>query len=91
MRRILTALALTASLAVAGCQNPDGSTDWGNTVALGAGVGIAAGLLAGAANDNGHHRHYDRGGYYDRGYGYRGSSRGYSGRGGGYGHRGGRW
>jgi hypothetical protein len=53
--RILPALALGAALATAGCQNPDGSTDWGSTLALGAGVGLAAGLLAASANDGGHH------------------------------------
>jgi hypothetical protein len=80
-RTILPVVALSAALITAGCQNPDGSTDWGSTLALGAGVGAAAALVAASANDDGHrHRGYDRGGYrrgYD-GYGYRGGyNRGY--------------
>lgn len=75
--RFLPALALAAALGTAGCQNPDGSTDWGSTLALGAGVGLAAGLLA--ASSGGHGKNYrqpDR-----RGYGsYGGYSRGYQGR-----------
>ena len=51
MRRTLAALALSSSLVLAGCQNPDGSTDWGSTLALGAGAGLAAALVAGAASD----------------------------------------
>ena len=51
--RFFPALALGAALATAGCQNPDGSTDWGSTLALGAGAGLAAGLVAAAASDNG--------------------------------------
>jgi len=51
--RILPVLALGAALATAGCQYPDGSTDWGSTLALGAGVGLAAGVLAAAASDDG--------------------------------------
>ena len=54
--RFLPALAIAAALAAAGCQHPDGSTDWGSTLALGAGVGLAAGLVAAAASDGGHHR-----------------------------------
>ena len=90
--RPLPILALVACLGTAACQNPDGSTDWGGTLALGAGAGIAAGLLAGAASDDG-----GRGG---RGYGRRdhgGHGRSYGGRGyqksaynenrGGYGRR----
>ncbi|MFC7551852.1 hypothetical protein ACFQU7_05455 [Pseudoroseomonas wenyumeiae] len=33
-RRVLPAFALAGTLLVAGCQNPDGSTDWGSTLAL---------------------------------------------------------
>jgi hypothetical protein len=51
MTRILSALALSAALVLGGCQNPDGSTDWGNTLLLGAGIGAAA-LLAGAASSD---------------------------------------
>ncbi|MFC7609624.1 hypothetical protein [Teichococcus aestuarii] len=39
MRRILAPLALAGMLSLTGCQNPDGSTDWGSTLALGAGAG----------------------------------------------------
>ena len=57
--RFLPALALAAALGTAGCQNPDGSTDWGSTLALGAGAALAAGLVAVAANDRGSdHRGY---------------------------------
>lgn len=83
MRRILTPLALSAMLALAACQNPDGSTNWGQTLALGAGVGLGAALIAGAAADNDRPRHYHRGGYGGRGYAYNG---GY-GRGGRYYYR----
>jgi drug/metabolite transporter (DMT)-like permease len=76
-RRILPVLAVAGSLLVAGCQNPDGSTNWGNTLALGAGAGLATALLVGAASDDG--PRYRRGpprGYYDGGH-----------HGGGYGRR----
>lgn len=77
MTRILAALALSGSLLLGGCQNPDGSTNWGNTLLLGAGLGAAAGLMAGALSDQPHHRHYAQG--YGRGsYGY-GGPRGYRG------------
>jgi hypothetical protein len=80
---LLPALALGAALATAGCQHPDGSTDWGSTLALGAGLGLAAGVVAAAASDDGDYRQprrrghgsyggYDRGGYgrpYAQGYG----------------------
>jgi hypothetical protein len=85
-RRIFPALAVAGSLLVAGCQNPDGSTDWGSSLALGAGAGLATALLVGAASDNGprYHRGPPRG-YYDNGYrGGRGYGGGY-----GYGRRGG--
>lgn len=88
MRRILPALALAAGLLVAGCQNPDGTTDWGSTLALGAGAGLATGLIVGSLSDDdgGHdHRRYYRGGPPSRGYGY-----GY-GYGRPYGHRHRRW
>jgi len=75
--RILVALGLAAALAVGGCQNPDGSTNWGNTLLLGAGVGAAAALAAGAVSDDRPNRGYGRSRYgngprYDRGprYGY---------------------
>lgn len=82
MPRILAALGLSGALLLGGCQNPDGSTNWGNTLLLGAGVGTAAALLAGAASDQ--PRHYAHGyrsapgygGYYSGGYG-RGGYRGW--------------
>jgi len=43
-RRILPVFAVATSLLVAGCQNPDGSTDWGSTLALGAGAGSPSSL-----------------------------------------------
>jgi hypothetical protein len=70
--RILAA-ALSASLLLAGCQAPDGQVDWGSTLLLGAGIGAAALLVAGAASDNHHPRHHAGGygsGYGGRGYGY---------------------
>lgn len=79
MRRTLAALSLSAALLTAACQNPDGSTDWGNTLLLGAGVGLAGAAVAGAVSDNrDDHRHYRRqqpppryyGQGYGRGYGY---------------------
>jgi hypothetical protein len=90
-RRILPAFALAGSLLVAGCQNPDGSTDWGSTLALGAGAGLATALVIGAASDDGpRYRRGPQRGYYDHGYhGHRGYSSGYGGRGYGYGRRGG--
>lgn len=69
--KTLVTLAVAAALALAGCQNPDGSTNWGNTLLLGAGVGAAAALAAGAASDHRPNRGYGRS-RYDRGprYGY---------------------
>lgn len=49
--RLAAALTLSASLMLAACQHPDGSTDWGSTLLLGAGAGLAAALVAGAAAD----------------------------------------
>jgi hypothetical protein len=83
--RRLAAAGLSAALLLGGCQNPDGSTNWGNTLLLGAGVGTAAALIAGSASGGPRHRHY-AGGY--RGYdgGYRGGY--YPDYGGGYGRPG---
>ncbi|MBL6456989.1 hypothetical protein JMJ55_16750 [Belnapia sp. T6] len=78
IRRIAAAALLSSSLMLAGCQNPDGSTNWGNTLLLGAGVGAAAALAAGAASDK--PRPY----YRNRGYGGHGGYR-HPGYGGGYG------
>ena len=59
--RLLPALVLSAGLALGGCQNPDGSTDWGSTAALGIGAAALVGLAAVAANSNDDdHRHYRR-------------------------------
>jgi hypothetical protein len=70
MRRILSAAALSSAVLLAGCQNPDGSTNWGNTLLLGAGVGTAAALVAGAASDNPRPRRYAHWGpRYGSGYG----------------------
>ena len=77
MRRVIAATATAASLLLAGCQNPDGSTNWGNTLLLGAGLGTAAALVAGAASDQPQH-HHGRG--YGRGYGRGGYAAGYGGR-----------
>lgn len=79
MRRLLPALGLSAALLVGGCQHPDGSVDWGNTLLVGAGVGLAAAAIAGAASSGNSRRHYASG------YGYRGSSYGYNRGYGGYG------
>jgi hypothetical protein len=67
-RRVLTALVLAGSLVLGGCQNPDGSTDWGSTALLGAGIGAAALLAVGAASDGGGPRHHGRGYYRGRGH-----------------------
>ncbi|MFZ4406452.1 MAG: hypothetical protein ACOYOH_03880 [Paracraurococcus sp.] len=78
LSRLLTAAALSNALLLGGCQNPDGSTNWGNTLLLGAGIGTAAALIAGAGSDHRASRHY-AGGYGG------GSGRGYGqGYGGGY-------
>lgn len=65
--RLLPALALSASIALGGCQHPDGSTDWGSTAALGLGAAALVGLAAVAANsgeDGRYRRDYRRyGGY----------------------------
>jgi len=68
MRKLLTAAALSSSLLLAACQNPDGSVNMGNTLLLGAGVAALAGGVALAANSSqGHHnRGYNRG--YNHGY-----------------------
>lgn len=76
----LIAAGLSAALLLGGCQNPDGSTNWGNTLLLGAGVGTAAALVAGASSDQPRHRHYGsyggyRGAYYPGHGGYYGGPR----------------
>jgi hypothetical protein len=82
--RLLPAFALSASLALGACTNPDGSTDWGSTAALGVGAAALVGLVAVAANNNNnddrHYRHRDyrrHGGYRHDRYAYR--DRGYRG------------
>lgn len=85
-RSTISALALSAALALGGCQNPDGSTDWGSTLLVGAGVGLAAALVAGAASDNGRpkRRHYAAGYGPPRAYGHGYGRGGYPGHAGGY-------
>lgn len=82
---LLTAAGLSAALLLGACQNPNGSTDWGSTLLLGAGIGTAVALIAGAGSDHHGSRRYaggyggGRGGYnpgYGGGYG-RGNSRGW--------------
>jgi hypothetical protein len=90
--RLLTAAGLSAALLLGGCQNPNGTTDWGSTLLLGAGIGAAAALIAGSASDHHGGRHY-AGGYgrgrpgYDLPYGngYNGGGYGSAGYGRGYG------
>jgi hypothetical protein len=75
IHRFAAAALLSTSLLLAGCQNPDGSTNWGNTALLGAGVGLGAALIAGAATDKPRPYYGNRGYYraapprYDYGYG----------------------
>lgn len=64
--RLPAMLALSASLALGACQNPDGTTDWGSTAALGIGAAAIAGLVAVAASNNDQDRYPQR---------YRGRSR----------------
>ncbi len=70
--RPLPIVALAAALALGGCQNPDGSTDWGSSLALGAGAAALVGLVAIAANNNDDDRQYRQarrhGGHGDSGY-----------------------
>ena len=79
MQRILPTLAVAAALVLGGCQNPDGTTDWGSTVALGAGAALATGLAVAAIDDNNRARRAERRYYERRHYG-RGYDRGYYGR-----------
>ena len=68
--RLLPALALASAVMLGACQNPDGTTNVPQSLALGAGVLLAgAALVAVAGNsDSNDNRHYRRG--HDR-YGYR--------------------
>ncbi|WP_431269437.1 hypothetical protein [Dankookia sp. P2] len=90
--RLLTAAGLSAALLLGGCQNPNGTTDWGSTLLLGAGIGTAAALIAGAASDHHQPRRYagsyggGRPGYaLPYGSGYSGAGYGSAGYGRGYG------
>ncbi len=65
MRKIIAAAALSATLLLGACQNPDGSVNLGNTLLLGAGVAALAGGVA-LANNSGHG--YRNQGHYNRGY-----------------------
>lgn len=79
MRRFtVPVLALATLLGTAACQNPDGSTNWGNTLLLGGAAGLGTAAVLGAVNDDRDDRAdrrryqrqryaYDRG-YYNRGY-----------------------
>jgi hypothetical protein len=75
--RLPIACLIAAGLLTAGCQNPDGSTNWGGTLALGAGAAALAGLAVVAAQNNrpqhrpygyqyGHGRPYAHGAYRGR-------------------------
>ncbi len=95
MRRLTTAVVLSAALLAGGCTDRYGRVDYGRTALLGAGVGAAAALTAGALSDKPRPYYGGRRGYYNGGgYGY-GPSRGYYdasgygyGRPGGYGYSG---
>lgn len=63
MRKQMLVVAGLAALALAGCQNRDGSTNWGQTIGLGAATGLGAAVIGGAVND-----HNNRPAH--RGYGY---------------------
>ncbi|WP_376090133.1 hypothetical protein ACE7GA_19235 [Roseomonas sp. CCTCC AB2023176] len=79
-------LALTAALGTAACTDGYGRTDWGSTLALGAGLGLAAGAVAALASDNRDGHRQVRGQTRGRDYGYYGNgNRGYRGYAGGYG------
>lgn len=91
---VAKAIALTAALAMpltlGACQHPDGSTDWGSTLALGAGVGLAGAAVAALASDGGNRNRYRQprghdGGYYGQPRGYRPAHA--NGYGGGYNRR----
>lgn len=58
--RILAVLALSASLAAAGCTGPDGQIDPGPTIALTAGLAALGGLAYIASQDN-HRPRYGHG------------------------------
>ena len=64
-RKLLAALALSASLVLGGCVNPDGSLNPGATLLTGVGVAAAMALIVGAARQPSPPR------YYAGGYGYR--------------------
>lgn len=76
MRPILPTLFLGSALVLAGCQHPDGSTDWGSTVALGAGAALVTGLAVAAADSNNRERRAERR-YYERRHYSHGYQRGY--------------
>lgn len=61
--RILTTLALTASLMTAACTNPDGSTDPGATAGLALGLAALGGIAYLATQDDDEPRYRGRGGY----------------------------
>ena len=95
MRRLTAALVLSAALVGGGCTDPYGRVDYGRTALLGAGIGAAGALTAGALADRprpyygGRRNYYGSGvsgfgaprsyGYGYGGYGYGGPRRGYYG------------
>jgi hypothetical protein len=64
-RKLLAAFALSASLVLGGCVNPDGSLNPGATLMAGVGVAAATALIVGATRGPPPPR------YYASGYGYR--------------------
>lgn len=63
MKRIL---ALAVILPLAACQNPNGSTNWPETLGLGAGLGFGAAALGGLFNDSSRNQRYGGYGHYPR-------------------------
>lgn len=70
MKRIRVAAALALLLPAAACKNSNGSTDWGETLGLGALVGVGAAAAGGLLNDVGNSQREPRRGRYGYGSGY---------------------
>ncbi len=91
MRKLMTTGLLAASLALGGCQYPDGSLDVGNTLLLGAGAAAVTGLAISASQPSYYHTGYGRGwGHRPHG-GWRGHHGGWGHHHGWRGHHGGGW